>query len=235
MKQEFERGLQEEREKYEQAMSSHEDRISELNTTHAKQCDELCGQILKANLEADKLANQIRSDGYTPRGLSDDKRGGSLAVLQFLTVCVAVSSLSVEKNGCLLTTRVTRKTNFFPYPQILAFVGHRVDLFSIDGLCSPVMPGRTLRSRDTGSSFSAPWWAPESKKEAAFKAMCFETKAPSVLKWLPDGKDNKIIISRDNKVIFTKRSVAKAEIEGGSLRVWNRKGGIEEHGSLWSV
>ena len=76
-------------------------------------------------------------------------------------------------------------------------------MFSMDGMCAPVMPGRTLRSRDSGSSFSSPWWAPKEHKAAAFEKFCSEIKEPTLLEWLPDGKDNKIVLSSDNKITYT--------------------------------
>jgi hypothetical protein len=93
MKYELERGLEEERDKYDRAVGDHEARISELKAAHAKQCDELCGEILKANLESDRLANQIRSDGYTPRGFPDSGRNTFCGkVAKVLAVMVVVSS-----------------------------------------------------------------------------------------------------------------------------------------------
>ena len=82
-------------------------------------------------------------------------------------------------------------------------------MFSMDAVCSPVMPGRTLRSRDSGSSFQAPWWAPKVYKAEAFQKVCSETMQPTVLEWLPDGKDNKAVILSGDKTVFTKRTIVK--------------------------
>ena len=97
------------------------------------------------------------------------------------------------------------------------------------------MPGRTLRNVDSGSSFQAPWWAPEAYKAEAFRRICSNSMEPTILEWLPDGKDSKMILSRGGQAVFTKKGTVKAEIKGSILRMWNRKGITEEHESLWSV
>jgi hypothetical protein len=106
---------------------------------------------------------------------------------------------------------------------------------SLARLSAPVMPGRTLRSRDSGSTFHAPWWAPEPYKAEAFIKFCSASMEPTRLEWLPDGKDNKAVLSSGTKAIFSKKGLVKADVEGSLLRVWNRKGVSEEYGSLWSV
>lgn len=63
---ELSRALKEEELKYERAIKTYEDRIATLQSTHAKHCDELSQEILKANLEADRLHNQLTS-GSSPR------------------------------------------------------------------------------------------------------------------------------------------------------------------------
>ena len=66
-KEEFDRTLAEEKEKVTRAEKDHEQRIADLKKAHAKQCDELCREILKANLEADRLHSQLKDNGVTPR------------------------------------------------------------------------------------------------------------------------------------------------------------------------
>jgi hypothetical protein len=102
-------------------------------------------------------------------------------------------------------------------------------------ISAPVMPGRTLRSRDSGSTFHAPWWAPEEHKVEAFRQVCSANMEPTRLEWTSDGKDNKAVLSSGSNVLFTKKGLVKADVEGSLLRVWNRKGVSEEYGSLWSV
>jgi hypothetical protein len=118
---------------------------------------------------------------------------------------------------------------------VIAFAGYKVDMFTMDAVCAPVMPGRTLSSANTASSFIAPWWAPDPYKAQAFEHLCSEDLSPTSLEWLPDGRENKVVLTYGEKVAFTKRNVVKAEIYGNRLRSWNKKGLAEDHESLWSV
>ena len=61
-KAEHSRVLTEERAKHAKEMSEKENRIAELKKAHASQCDDLCREVLKANLEADRLHGQL-NDG----------------------------------------------------------------------------------------------------------------------------------------------------------------------------
>jgi hypothetical protein len=53
------RTLAEAKEKYAKTCAEHDARITELSKSHASQCEELCREILKANLEADRLYGQL--------------------------------------------------------------------------------------------------------------------------------------------------------------------------------
>lgn len=66
-KEEFDRAVADEKEKYVRVEKDHEQRIADLKKAHAKQCDELCREILKANLEADRLHSQLKDNGVEPR------------------------------------------------------------------------------------------------------------------------------------------------------------------------
>lgn len=119
--------------------------------------------------------------------------------------------------------------------QLLALFGYSVDMFTKDGVCAPVMPGSSLHSSNTGSVFEAPWWAPSSLKAQAFQQVCSDNLSPTRLEWLRDGRENKVVLTHGSKVLFTKRSVIKAEVFGSHLRLWSKKGVPENHESLWSV
>ena len=72
----FVRALKEEKEKYAKVVRDHETNVSELKQAHSKQCDELCKEILKANLEADRLHDQLNGAAGVPRNarLFDEER-----------------------------------------------------------------------------------------------------------------------------------------------------------------
>lgn len=70
----------------------------ELKKAHAKQCDELCREILKANVEADRLHNELKSKGVNiPRhALFKDANSAqnspySYVIATFITFFFAVS------------------------------------------------------------------------------------------------------------------------------------------------
>ena len=55
----YDRAVRMEREKGIQLGKQYERQIEKMKRAHAKQCDELSREILKANLEADRLHNQL--------------------------------------------------------------------------------------------------------------------------------------------------------------------------------
>jgi len=113
------------------------------------------------------------------------------------------------------------------------FAAFNAQFFSLDTICSPVMPGRILRRADAEQNFQAPWWAPSSLKEISAEQFCGGSAV--TLQWAPDGIDQKLVLSKDQKVILKKRAVVKAEMYGDGLRTWTRKGLAEDHRLLWSV
>ena len=58
-KTEHDRSLNEAQEKHSRTCSEHDGRITDLSISHANQCEELCREILKANLEADRLQSKL--------------------------------------------------------------------------------------------------------------------------------------------------------------------------------
>jgi hypothetical protein len=95
---EFEQSLQEERSKNAKAVEEHEVRLADLKKAHAQQCDELCREILKANVEADRLHHELKSKGVKiPRhalfkdGNSTNSSPYSLLISTFITFFFAVS------------------------------------------------------------------------------------------------------------------------------------------------
>jgi hypothetical protein len=101
---EFDRGLSEEKDKYNRAMREFDERIVEVKKAHAAQCDELCREILKANLEADRLHSQLNNGDSKPRKarlFSDGKPEPSSTplVLVVVSMVIAVSRLG-RKCAC---------------------------------------------------------------------------------------------------------------------------------------
>jgi hypothetical protein len=111
---EFDRGLSEEKDKYNRAMREFDERIVEVKKAHAAQCDELCREILKANLEADRLDSQLNNVDNKPRKarlFSDRKPEPSSMplVLVVVSMIIAVSRLGREcasGQHCTLTSRL---------------------------------------------------------------------------------------------------------------------------------
>jgi hypothetical protein len=58
-KTEHDRSLSEAQGKYSRTCSEHDGRITDLSKSHANQCEELCREILRANLEADRLQSKL--------------------------------------------------------------------------------------------------------------------------------------------------------------------------------
>ena len=97
---EFEQSLQDERSKHAKIVEEHDARLVDLKKAHAQQCDELCREILKANVEADRLHNELKSKGVNiPRHAlfknvnSTSKSLYTYLIATFITFFVAVSSL----------------------------------------------------------------------------------------------------------------------------------------------
>lgn len=99
----------------------------------------------------------------------------------------------------------------------------------MDVVCSPVRPGATLKRVEVGTSFEAPFWAPESMKKEAFGLVCSDNYAPTLLQWEVDGRDTaKLVVTRGEKV-FRKNGLTKVKIFGNNVRLWNKKGLAEDH------
>jgi hypothetical protein len=94
--QDFESALAEEKERHAKSCNENEDRVSELKKAHQKQCDELCREILKANLEADRLHSQLSNGSTRKTRLFSDglpASSGTPFVFFILSILLAVSIL----------------------------------------------------------------------------------------------------------------------------------------------
>lgn len=95
--QDFERSLAEEKAKHAKAVKEHEERISELKKAHQTQSDELCREVLKANLEADRLHSQLnngspRKTKLFSRGSRGSRGGNVIPVIFSILAPIAVST-----------------------------------------------------------------------------------------------------------------------------------------------
>jgi phosphate uptake regulator len=95
---EFEQSLQDERSKHANTVEGHEIRLADLKKAHAQQCDELCREILKANVEADRLHRELKSKGVNiPRhtffknASATNNAPFSYLIATFITFFIAVS------------------------------------------------------------------------------------------------------------------------------------------------
>lgn len=66
---EYELSAKDEKNKYERTVQENENRLADLKKSHREQCDDLGQDILRANLEADRLYNEL-----TARGLNISRR-----------------------------------------------------------------------------------------------------------------------------------------------------------------
>ena len=90
------------------------------------------------------------------------------------------------------------------------------------------MPGLVLKKEHAGSSFDAPFWAPESLKVEAYELFCSEYPLTTV-SWEADGKDtNRLVVQQGDKS-FRKTGLTKSRIFGNNVRLWNKKGLAEDY------
>lgn len=93
-KSENDRFMVEERARHVAEFAEHETRIAELKKAHAAQCDELCREILKANLEADRLHGQLNDGSIrTTKVFSAWNQGGGRTNSRFPAMCIILSIL----------------------------------------------------------------------------------------------------------------------------------------------
>jgi hypothetical protein len=110
----------------------------------------------------------------------------------------------------------------------LAIAGYKLDIFTKNGVCAPIMPGRVLNNNSKGASFEAPWWAPSPIKEKAFSQFC-GTAQPTKLVWINESSENKVILTKNGKTSLNKKTTS-LEVFADRLRLWNRKGQAGEYG-----
>ena len=98
LKTNHERMLKEVNEKYARTCAEHDARITDLSKSHASQCESLCREILKANLEADRLQNELDpTKKRTSVPFSEPKRVGRMDTLgKIIIVMLVLVSVSIS-------------------------------------------------------------------------------------------------------------------------------------------
>lgn len=210
--------LKDEKARYVKYVEDHQANLKELKKSHDKQCEELGREILKQKLEADRLHNELMSNGIqVPRKalFSDDastvpSRSGRVS--QFVKTCVLL----------VVAACLTR--------------AHQANMFTKSGLCSPVMPGTVLDDTTNDTTLRSPWWVPDSYKQQAFDNFCADddqaTIQPATVEWEKEGRLHKLTVSVGGKV-QSKRKAIKAEVLSDRVRVWKRNGYAEEEMMSW--
>ena len=112
--------------------------------------------------------------------------------------------------------------------------GYQYDWFSKNAICSPVVPGRTLKSSGVNKYFEAPWWVPTQMKKEVFLQLCGGDQ-PTKLEWIAEGAESKLTVTQNKKVILNRRLLSSAEIFANRIRLWGRKGQGEEHSIVWKL
>jgi len=209
-KKEHEKALSQQQEKYAKTCAEHDARITALSKSHAQQCEELCREILKTNLEADRLQTRIN----TIEGTNEQR----------------AMPLSTPSKSTRTTNRTSRF--IFLFAAALSIAVGIVHTVNKDYLCAPARLGSIIKE-GTSTSFQAPWWAPESTKPLAYQTLCSREDIPMRLEWIVESGGSKIVVWKNNKSTLTKRATS-VEVTAGGMRLWNKKGHGEEIATPWS-
>jgi hypothetical protein len=94
---EYEQSVKDEKFKYERTVQENDNRLVDLKKAHTEQCDELGREILKANLEADRLHNELAARGMNVprRSLFNSKENKQTSFYRrtFVSFLVILSSM----------------------------------------------------------------------------------------------------------------------------------------------
>jgi len=217
---EYELPVKDEKNKYERTVQENENRLADLQKAHKDQCDELGREILRANLEADRLYNEL-----TARGLNVSRRS------LFKKVENKRKKIGFRWGTCISV--------LIMFSGMIYFVlENNRGIFTMSGSCAPVMPGTTLDDNSYGF-FQAPWWAPSFLKQQVFVIFCADKATnglgiPSSIEWTSDGKNNKLAISVQGEVVM-KKSIANIHITSHKIQLWKRNGHVEDISFNWSL
>mmetsp|Transcript_28630 Transcript_28630/g.53824 ORF Transcript_28630/g.53824 Transcript_28630/m.53824 type:complete len:343 (-) Transcript_28630:99-1127(-) len=219
--------IAEEKAKYQTLLQQHEMALSEMKRNHQHQCHNLCELILKADREADQLRQQLQGDHN--EALPSPK--------------AFRSADNESRSKFRLFTRKALVSVLITLLGILYYKGNQVELFTKDGMCSPIIPGRVLTAQ-TGSNamrFEAPWWAPVSMKQSAFTKLCInqsnafleDSFFSPVVEWKdPDKKGGRFKNQQKSLVITTAEGnenvkcseAERVEFSGTKILVWCQTG-----------
>jgi len=210
-KKEYDRTLEDQQQKYSKLCKDHDERIGQLSKSHAQQCEELCREILKANLEADRLQSRINT----------------------------IEGTTNERAMPLDTTFAKRRQQRKALPKKLsllvvlaALVGIACMRITKEHVCAPARPGRIIKE-GASMSFQAPWWAPDSVKDVAYQQLCSNTTTPTRLDWILDPSGFKVVLWENGKTTLSKRATS-VEVTPAGLKLWTKRGYGEEVAHSWT-
>lgn len=92
------RSIEEAQVVYDHTVSEHDHRISEIGKTHAKQCEELCKEVIEANQDAARLRRKLKelnTDANADQGLNASQTSKGDLVLKMITVVVIAATAYV--------------------------------------------------------------------------------------------------------------------------------------------
>jgi hypothetical protein len=93
-KKDYERSVEEAQVVYARSIEEHDTRISDISKTHAKQCEELCREVIEANREAARLRRELRklnSGANADGGLDDSQTSKVNLVLKMMITVVVIA------------------------------------------------------------------------------------------------------------------------------------------------
>jgi hypothetical protein len=96
-KKDYERSVEEAQVVYARSIEEHDTRISDISKTHAKQCEELCREVIEANREAARLRRELRklNSGANADGGLDDSQTSKVNLVLKMMITVVVIALTV--------------------------------------------------------------------------------------------------------------------------------------------
>jgi len=191
----------------------YEDRISMLIKKHTEQTDEMRKKIFETNLECDNLKSKLTSmqmkdspgdvQGIKQRALASLYEPAKKASwLNFVSISLALLMVAIA-------------------------IGAQMELWSMDAVCSPAMPGTKLNSKDV--TLSAPWWAPGDFKADVFGYVC-SNRQRLTLYWT----SGLLLIKDTNSKIVVEKRANSGLVKANYIHSMNRKGKIESIRAPWT-
>lgn len=204
----------------------HDARIAELTAAHGKQSEELRRDVLKSQLDADRLRTQIAS-----AEMQKNPSGADAVVDRTMRESIAAASSSSNGIGWLKPIVVSICAAFFI--PILAY-----SVSSGDAICAPCSPGTNLA--DSTFIGEAPWWAPEPTKESMFNLLCGSSRTRTRIEWSGgNGSSMLAVINANSKEprskqdILLEKKALTATVGADKIRAKRANGKSEDITAPW--